>query len=332
VTHDPSFKSSGKSTSGGKTPDSKTRKRHRDRSGAMLALLLGLGGLCAGRLGLLWIRFDVFAQFTLQFALLAAAGTVGILVPRFKGLLTACLFVGSVAAYGSWPYLAKAGPEAQLQPGEKRLRVMQFNMHGDSLDNAAAFTMIDELAPDVIALAELTGANAALLDALKAKWPNQTPCNVSAGCQMVIASRIPFVASSGQSFWEGPDYAMATLGGEFGGLRVLATHTLRFPFANAQFRQVRTLVKTIDGNGPLIVMGDFNATPFSRITKLVESGLGLQRQTALPSWPADRFMPQLAIDHIFTSPGIHALDNPVAGKAAGSDHLPIVMTLAVPSR
>jgi endonuclease/exonuclease/phosphatase (EEP) superfamily protein YafD len=310
----------------------KRKVRHRDWSGATLALLIGLAGLVLGRLGTLWIRFDVFSQFALQFALLCAAGALGLFMPRFKGLITAVLFVGLVALYGLWPYLVTSGPELPLQQGEKRLRVMQFNVHGGALNTDQALANIKALDPDVMSLVELDEHNKPLLEALKTQWPNQATCWEISGCETAIISKLPLSAPKSQAYWEGPNYTMAALGSDYGNLRLVATHTTRFPFARAQFIQVKALARLLEGGGPLIVMGDFNATPFSRITDGFAASLGLQRQTSMPSWPANRFTPQLAIDHIFTSAGIRVLDREVAGQASGSDHLPVALTLAMPVR
>jgi len=56
----------------------------------------------------------------------------------------------------------------------------------------------------------------------------------------------------------------------------------------------------------------------------------MSRLTVLPSWPALIQMPQMAIDHIFVSPDIRATQSEKIGNAAGSDHYPISIRLAVP--
>jgi len=277
----------------------------------------------------LWIRFDVFAQFTVQFALLCLAAAIGIAMPRFKALVTAAIFVALLAGYGLWPYLATAGAEKSLMANEKRLRVMQFNVHAGALNAREALATIKLLDPDIISLVEIDNANKPLLEALKANYPYQATCWQIRGCETAILSRLALTTPTSQADWEGADYIMTTLGPEFGNLRLVSSHTTRFPFARAQLMQVQFLATTLQGGAPLIVMGDFNATPFSRVTIVFAESLGLQMQTYLPSWPADKLMPQLAIDHIFTSPGIRALDHEVVGPASGSDHLPVAITLAI---
>ena len=49
----------------------------REALSASLGLLLGIAGLAASRLGQLWIAFDVFSQFTLQFGVVAVAFAIG---------------------------------------------------------------------------------------------------------------------------------------------------------------------------------------------------------------------------------------------------------------
>ena len=108
-------------------------------------------------------------------------------------------------------------------------------------------------------------------------------------------------------------------------------HTIRFPHSRAQFRQVTALASLVEKlPGHKLVMGDFNATPFSRILAVIEDGANLRRVTFLPSWPATAGLPQIAIDHIFLSPGLRLLEAARIGEAAGSDHYPVTARIAVP--
>ena len=85
----------------------------------------------------------------------------------------------------------------------------------------------------------------------------------------------------------------------------------------------------ICSSSPKLMMGDFNTTPFSRLPGMIEDGLGLRRVTHLPTWPANAGLPQLAIDHIFASKAFRVVGNEQIGQSVGSDHFPILMTLAV---
>jgi endonuclease/exonuclease/phosphatase (EEP) superfamily protein YafD len=309
------------------------KRRNRDWTGATLALLIGVVGLCLGRLGHLWIRFDVFSQFSIQFLLLAVAAVLGMVSPRLKGLVGSVLFVLFVCLYGLWPHFPQRGAEAAVADGEKRLRVGHFNVHGIHAENEAVIATIRKLNPDVMDLVEFTGQNTPVLEALKSQYPYQLSClNVSA-CDFAMISKTPLLNYASKGSWEGSPYIKATLGPEFGNLTVIGTHTTRFPFAVAQFKQVNALAKELQGiPGPMVVMGDFNATPFSRVIQTFAGSLDLIRQSSLPTWPTRFGFPQLAIDHIFTTQAIRALDQERIGDAAGSDHYPVSITLAVPTK
>ncbi len=86
----------------------KTRK-HRDWSGALFGLLIGCAGLALGRLGQLWLRFDLFSQFSIQAFLLVVACAVALFAPRYKSLVAGVLFVFLIAGYGLWAHFASPG-------------------------------------------------------------------------------------------------------------------------------------------------------------------------------------------------------------------------------
>ncbi len=314
-------------------PEPPKKRKNREWTGASIALLIGVAGLCFGRLGFLWIRFDIFSQFAMQFIFLALAAILGMALPRFKGLFAIVGFIILICLYGLLPHLLKDGAEGALQDGEKRLRVAQFNAHSINPNHTEIIAMVRALNPDVMTIVEFVPSSKPVLDGLKTDYPYQATCWEVAACSFAIISKTPLDNINGKGTWEGAPFLRASLGAEFGNLNVLAVHTTRFPFAVAQFKQVNALAKyleTVPGN--LLVMGDFNATPFSRVIQNFTQSLGLTRQTQLPSWPSQFDLPQLAIDHIFTGPGIRALGQETIGDNAGSDHYPVAITLAVPAK
>ena len=64
---------------------------------------------------------------------------------------------------------------------------------------------------------------------------------------------------------------------------------------------------------------------------MLQDSANLIRLTNLPSWPSLVGLPQIAIDHIFVSPGIRLLEAEQIGEAAGSDHYPVTVRIAVPA-
>jgi endonuclease/exonuclease/phosphatase (EEP) superfamily protein YafD len=320
-----------------KPSEKKPPRRHNEWGGALLGLLGGVGGLLAGRLGQLWPAFDVFAQFGAQFLFGTIAFVIATFMPRrkaFYGILLTGLFCLS---YGLWPHYLSSdlqrGPYV-LAEGEKPLRVAHFNMFSPNEDVKAIEDEILRLSADVITLIEFTDNKLPLLTALRAAYPYQFECNDLPACHLAILSKFPLRNPDAKALWKGPPMIRATLAaGPAEGVTIIGVHTTRFPHSRAQLTQARGLVEHLEGlSGEIVMMGDFNATPYSRVTSTIEEGLGLTRLTHLPTWPASVDIPQLAIDHIFASPSFRILAEQQIGKPAGSDHYPIIMTLGFTPR
>ena len=99
-------------------------------SNASSACCSALRGLAASRLGQLWIAFDVFSHFTLQFAVMALAFLIGLLMPRAK--LLAAFVVMVIGIVGHRRLAACGEPQARhrsarCRPGERALKVASFN-------------------------------------------------------------------------------------------------------------------------------------------------------------------------------------------------------------
>jgi endonuclease/exonuclease/phosphatase (EEP) superfamily protein YafD len=316
-----------------KVPEPRKRQRNIEWGGAFIGFLLAAGGIVAGRLGHIWPAFDVFAQFTAQFFVALAAFSLALILPRRKGFIGLLLSVLGCLGYGIWA-LSHGGPIGKgpwdLNPGEKAVRFAHFNTYQNNHDLAAQEKEIARLDADVLTLIEFTAEKMPILDHLRVQYPYQFDCNAMPACNLAIISKVPFAAVDAKALWEGPPMITARMGGPLSGLTVMGIHTTRFPHSRAQLRQVSALVKALESeSGKLVMMGDFNATPFSRVTSTLANGLGLNRLSNVPSWPAAFGMPQLAIDHVFASRDIRVLGEEQIGEPSGSDHYPIVMTLGV---
>ena len=169
-----------------------------------------------------------------------------------------------------------------------------------------------------------------MLTLLKDAYPHQTQCADIRLCRMAILSREPIVSSEGRGAWKGPPFIRASLGGRLAGYTIVGTHTLRVPHVRAQFAQLQ------QAGGPaarlpgkLVVMGDFNATPFSRVLAEFEQRSGLRRLTGPPTWPGYFELPQLAIDHVLVSSDIRLIERARIGRRSGSDHYPVTLKVAL---
>jgi endonuclease/exonuclease/phosphatase (EEP) superfamily protein YafD len=300
-----------------------------------LGILLGVAGLVLSRAGQLWIGLDVFSQFTLHFAILTGAFAAGLLLPRAKLAGALLLVLAGVVGIGAWPHVASRSPAelAEAAPGERALRVASFNTLWVNEDADSVRREIERLDADIVTLIEVSPGKRRILAELRQRYPYQATCFEIDYCRLAILSRLPIEDSEARGRWEGPPYILARLGAEVGGLSVIGVHTIRFPHSRQQFRQVTAIAGMMEKlPGHKLLMGDFNATPFSRILSVVEAGANMRRITYLPSWPASFGLPQIAIDHIFLSPGLRQIEAVRIGEAAGSDHYPVTARIAVPLR
>ncbi len=274
-----------------------------------------------------WLGFDVFSQFTVHFVVIALAGIFGLRLRRRGWLLAAGLVMAGFVGIGLFARLHTVPPPTQKVAGQ--LRVVMFNTWLRNADVAAMAREVRELAPDFIGMAEFGANKKEMPDMLSDILPYRADCLDKPHCHLAFLSRWPVEKMHAASLWEGPPYLHATVRTPAGRVEVFVVHTLRFPWVRSQFLQVRALARLVRRQkNPVIVLGDFNATPFSAVIREFERATGLRRYSWLPSWPAWAFgLPQLAIDHVFSSSDFEPVRGPYLGGNAGSDHYPVVMEL-----
>jgi endonuclease/exonuclease/phosphatase family metal-dependent hydrolase len=90
-------------------------------------------------------------------------------------------------------------------------------------------------------------------------------------------------------------------------------------------------------DNPRIVCGDFNATPWSRAYKMLETSLSdavkLAGDPKVRTWPS--MLPMVRYDHVFVGDGIRARQVQVPKTPRtrlASDHLPVLMDFEVRPR
>jgi endonuclease/exonuclease/phosphatase (EEP) superfamily protein YafD len=314
--------------------EAKPRRQSRGRLRCILGVFLFGGLLAATRLSQLWLSFDVLSHFTLHFAILAAAFTIGYFMPFGRVLTALVLAMFSFAGIGAYAHYASEHAQVvgSIQPGEQAVRLLTFNTRLQSENTAALIKEIRRLDPDVATLIEMGENKRVVLNQLRSAYPYSADCVGVRYCNFAIISKVPILSSESKGIWKGPPLIRATLGGRLAGLSVIGVHSIRVPHVRAQFTQLGALAEYINQNGKFVIMGDWNATPFARLLSIFSDRTGLRRLTSLPTWPAYVEMPQLAIDHIFVSPDIRMLEEQRIGRRSGSDHYPVAVTVAVPPR
>jgi endonuclease/exonuclease/phosphatase (EEP) superfamily protein YafD len=240
-------------------------------------------------------------------------------------------FVGT----GAYAHYVSQYPRtiSSLRPGEKSLQVMTFNTSIINQNRPAISAEVQRLDPDFVALMEFSDTRIAILDQLHQHYPYTAACVPRRHCHFAVLSKVPIVDSEVKEGWNGPLMVRVTLGADFSGLEIVAVHFPRLPHVKAQFEQLAVLLDYLrERPNAIILMGDFNATKFSRLVSEFSEHTGMRRLTAIPSWPSFAELPQWGIDHIYADRRIRLLEKPRIGRASGSDHYPVVATIAVPAK
>jgi endonuclease/exonuclease/phosphatase (EEP) superfamily protein YafD len=306
---------------------------------ASIAWLLALGALAAAGLaqgGRFSARLDVlthFAPIWLAAALLALG--LAVLAPRGgRPMLAAVSLLAVVAAtLPILPEVLSRGRDPRASPGGPgQVKVVQFNAWGQNAQTDAAAAWIAAQEADVVVLQEPGRLRAKLRDR---GYHDQTG---SRGA--VILSKRAALRTWAQPPAKGrPGFissaTFSDIGGEF---TVVATHRywpVRFARERAQTAELDQVIEGLPRERT-IVAGDFNSTPWSFARRREDRAWGLVRRTrALFTWPAARRshnrlpapFPWLPIDHVYAGPG-WATVRVERGPELGSDHYPVVVTLA----
>lgn len=312
--------------------------------------------------------FDLFnhLQLLLFFGTLTAALAALILGMRRWWKVFAVLgFAASAWAFVP-EWLSSLSPRQPVSD-VTTLKVMTHNIFGLNYDMARVDAAIREEDPDIVALQEYFPEQAGLGQLLRDRYPYAVRCKGGKRANLGLYSKIPF--SEEMAAGECPENAQGTqrtahiivqftlsTGTSF---TLMTTHMdwpLPVERQHDEFAAAAEAVNSIEG--PLVVVGDFNSTPWSYAMKTFEAVTGLKRETRnlitypelftvppgvkrrLPFLPIEpktcgdecsadllRTQPFLPLDHVFQR-GLIVSELHV-GQQTGSDHLPVIFTMSV---
>lgn len=301
----------------------------------LLALISAAAGVAAlqGRHSLRWDLLTHFAPVWLAGALLAGLFALLLFGGMMRLLVLALTGVGVVAGGALMaPELTRsagprAGPDA---PGQ--LKIIQFNVWNHNSEIARTIDWMAAERPDLVILEETTPAFRRALEA-RTGWRS-----VCRDCEVMIYS--PRQMTRGYVSAEpavGP-LAHAIFHDVEGAFDVVGVHDAWPTDGNDQQRQEARLARALDElpRERTILAGDFNSTPWSFARRDWDSAFRLiRRDRALFTWPAGKVLARrmslpfaiLPIDHVYAGPAWATVDIH-RGPSLGSDHYPLVATLA----
>lgn len=329
-----------------------------------MLMLLGLLRLLCGMLIVVTAVPAILALFGFAVPLLDLFNHLQLLL--FFGTLLAVIVSLLLGLPAGWRVLAIAGllasawtfgPEwlaslAQRPPasGARVIKVMTHNVFGLNYDMDRVARVIETEKPDIVALQEYFPEQTRLDGMLRPAYPYAVRCQGGKRANIALYSKIPF--DKEMAAGDCPDDAYGsqrtahiiagfTLG-DGTHFSVMTTH-MDWPFPIerqlTEFQAAETAIKAVQG--PLLVVGDFNSTPWSYAMKAFERESSLKREThAMVTYPLAitvpprlskdgllHTLPFLPLDQVFgRGVVLHELH---AAEATGSDHLPVVFSFSV---
>lgn len=301
----------------------------------------GLVSLAAVGLGLVlvasWIPafpFILLEHFRVQYVVIGMLVVAATAALRLRGYFDAAAIALLLHAF---PVVADLGRSPQpLPPDGVAVRVLVLNVLTSNTDTAEVRALIEAERPDVIGLVEV---NQRWLDDLApalAAYPGQLtrPAEHNFGLALFARGSV-----SGSIVELGAPLPTILAEVAIGDARLTAVVAHLYPpmtsrwasYQTEQRDQIAARVRELAG--PVILMGDFNATPWSRTfrglvaeTGLCDSraGFGLQA-----SWHTGIPLLRIPIDHLLASCTIGVRDRRI-GPDVGSDHFPVIVDLVVP--
>lgn len=270
---------------------------------------------------------------SLRFHLAAAALVVPLLLLlvgahwRAIGFL---LVIVATAAHGGWIVYGQLALRVNNFVPTKSFQVLSFNVLANSEQGQNVADYMIGSGASLVAIMESPGIERSL-ERLMETFPYRVGCDRSETCDLSLFSRTPLSNATmhlfGPSRRERLITATTTIGGE--SVTMAALH-LSKPYndgaAAAELWQASHVLEQIEG--PLIVAGDFNGSPWSSdIARFVRRN-GLIPAPSYPAtWPVRLGPFGIPIDNMFTRGGLQIETIAATEENFGSNHRGLVVRI-----
>jgi endonuclease/exonuclease/phosphatase (EEP) superfamily protein YafD len=282
-----------------------------------------------------WI-IDIFSHFPVQYALLAL---ILLSICLWKKIFSLVVLAGFLFVLNS-SVLFDFGKfaEASGQAGET-FKVYSANIQRSDKDFSRLTRELEEIDADIVLLLEVTPGHLEKLQTLISSFPyhvEYTPFG-KLDFGSVLLSKFTILDSNVTQLTDlGNLLIEAVLDINHKKTSFYAVHASN-PSMRKYFqlrkRNLLGLVEKISRNKmPVIVAGDFNATPYSPIFRRLLKATGLRDSRTgfgwQPTWPTHVPFFWLPIDHILVTPDIQ-VHNRTTGSYIGSDHYPVIAEMSM---
>lgn len=268
------------------------------------------------------LSFHLLIMGLVLAGVIAALGALRVALAAGVVTLTALGFLVADQRQHSLPFVDAEGS----------VRVLWFNVLYDNVENSSAIVdAVIDANPDLVVLGE-AGALVADMDRLAANYDWITDCPDD-HCEVVMLGR-------GESSAEGQRFGILRPGRYFTGeipvngqtLTVVGAHFVKPWFdglAGTEQWQLRNRVKKIEG--PVLVVGDFNAAPWSNPVRRMMKGADLySARVPVATWPVGAGALGVPIDQVFIGHGARLVSVEAFGDDLGSNHRGILAEVTIP--
>jgi endonuclease/exonuclease/phosphatase (EEP) superfamily protein YafD len=265
---------------------------------------------------LFWM-FELTTHFRVQYVVVTAAVLALAALRRRWAMVAALAVAGAISVAAVLPYVPRSlGPAAVAVPSDAPLKVLTVNVSYRQFKERRLLEIVREANPDVVVVQELTPHAERVLGDLDTAFPHFRKFPAERQYGIGLWSR--YELESGETIALGRLPAIeARVRGPSGTFTVIGVH-LSAPMtrrrAAARNQQLAELAaRAAAVQGPLIVAGDFNTTPYSPFFAdfLQAAGVTDSRRgrTISTSWPTMLRLAGIPIDHVAVNAGFSILSH-----------------------
>lgn len=300
----------------------------------ILASVCGLFSLTA-LLSEHYILFDLISHFRTQYLVLLVP--VFILAVGKKHVFHAIVLFLPIAIHG-YEVTHSIWPRSVNQTDDfSELRIFNANLLHRNDNYQFYLSKLNKVQPDIVALQEYTQHWHESLQATLKGYPYSVTHIKNSPFGIALFSRYP-IAGGGVKIFREKRFPSIDVRVNVDGqlVRIVVIHpppptsTLFYQQRNALFEAVASDISGQDDHA--ILLGDLNATPWTKHFKKLEQVSGLSNARKgfgiRPSWPAGKFLLSIPIDHMLVSDRIQTLSFDTV-DASGSDHHGILSDLRI---
>lgn len=275
---------------------------------------------------------ELLAHFRLQYFIAALALLAAFILQRVP--LYSIAMLGAAVINGG--YLVPWYQGEQAAGEGTSLKLLYANVLSSNDDVGRLLAVIEKEAPDMIVLLEFsTGWQAAAAN-LRSTYPISYLQPRDDNYGIALFSRRPLTSVH---HVDSPPRGHPTIVARFAfdgqPLTLIATHASipvgadNFAARNEQLESVAELVRHTAG--PVVILGDLNASLWDRHYRAFEAATALRNARLgfglMPTWPTFLPFAMIPIDHVLLSSDLDVVELR-RGPRIGSDHLPLIVTVA----